>query len=68
MRNYARHILLTLIEANSLQYLSVSHIYIPAGATCTFYGDHGSVTSGTGSITVDVGPPQPQVSGTCRAS
>lgn len=47
--------------------LSVSHIKSEGGATCTFYGTEGSVTTVVGAQTVDVGPPQPQASGVCRA-
>ena len=54
--------------------LSVSTIEIGAGgygtgflnlAGCTFYGADGSVTEVGDSSSTDVGPPQPQVSGTC---
>lgn len=47
--------------------LSVSHIASQGGATCTLFGVDGSVTTVVGANTVDVGPPQTQVSGTCRA-
>ena len=47
--------------------LSVSHIESQGGATCTIIGIDGSVTTVVGATTVDVGPPQTQVSGTCRA-
>ncbi|KAJ5556259.1 hypothetical protein N7494_000174 [Penicillium frequentans] len=48
--------------------LSISHIELDkAGVTCTFDGVDNSVTSVTGPETVDVGPPQTQVKGTCWA-
>ncbi|KAJ5157152.1 uncharacterized protein N7482_008252 [Penicillium canariense] len=48
--------------------LSISHIEIDAaGVSCTFRGIDHSVTSVTGPATVDVGPPQTQIEGTCRA-
>ncbi|MCJ1426837.1 hypothetical protein MMC29_004740 [Sticta canariensis] len=48
--------------------LSVSHIKSSGGATCTIYGKDGSVTTVSGTQEVDVGPPQTQVSGVCKAS
>jgi len=45
--------------------LSVSHITSLGGATCGFTGAEGSETTVVGAQTVDVGPPQPQVSGSC---
>ncbi|CAI7591965.1 unnamed protein product [Penicillium manginii] len=48
--------------------LSISHINInEAGVSCTFNGIDNSVTSLTGPATVDVGPPQTQIEGTCHA-
>ena len=47
--------------------LSISHIKSEGGATCTFFGIDGSVTTVVGAQTVDVGPPQTQVSGSCLA-
>ncbi|KAJ5386773.1 hypothetical protein N7509_009314 [Penicillium cosmopolitanum] len=48
--------------------LSISHIQInQAGVSCTFNGIDNSVTSLTGPATVDVGPPQTQIEGTCHA-
>ncbi|KAI9925512.1 hypothetical protein ASPWEDRAFT_28951 [Aspergillus wentii DTO 134E9] len=47
--------------------LSISHISSLGGATCTFHGIDGSVTTVVGRNTVDVGPPQTQVSGSCHA-
>ena len=47
--------------------LSISHIISLGGGTCTFYGIDGSVTTTVGAQTVDVGPPQTQVRGECRA-
>ncbi|KAJ5738907.1 hypothetical protein N7493_002062 [Penicillium malachiteum] len=48
--------------------LSISHIEVEAsGVTCTFGGIDNSVTTVTGPSTVDVGPPQTQVSGYCWA-
>ncbi|KAJ5928451.1 hypothetical protein N7466_007407 [Penicillium verhagenii] len=48
--------------------LSISHIQLDnAGFTCTFDGIDHSVTTVTGAELVDVGPPQTQVSGSCRA-
>ncbi|GLI77490.1 hypothetical protein PoHVEF18_005780 [Penicillium ochrochloron] len=38
-----------------------------AGASCVFKGIDNSVTTVTGPATVDVGPPQTQVQGTCSA-
>ncbi|MCJ1400075.1 hypothetical protein MMC11_003278 [Xylographa trunciseda] len=45
--------------------LSISHIKSDGGASCTFFGVDNSVTSVYGAETVDVGPPQTQVSGIC---
>ncbi|KAM0796648.1 hypothetical protein BDR22DRAFT_892966 [Usnea florida] len=45
--------------------LSVSQISSPGGAACTFFGVDGSNTFLFGEQTVDVGPPQAQVSGVC---
>ncbi|KAJ5725628.1 uncharacterized protein N7483_006985 [Penicillium malachiteum] len=48
--------------------LSISHIEVDAsGVTCTFDGIDNSVTTVTGPSTVDIGPPQTQVSGSCWA-
>ncbi|KAF3394208.1 hypothetical protein F1880_005085 [Penicillium rolfsii] len=48
--------------------LSISHIEIDsAGASCVFKGIDNSVTTVTGPATVDVGPPQTQIQGTCSA-
>lgn len=48
--------------------LSISHIEIDAsGVSCTFKGVDQSVTTVTGPATVDVGPPQTQIEGTCSA-
>ncbi|KAJ9265969.1 hypothetical protein DTO212C5_6530 [Paecilomyces variotii] len=48
--------------------LSISHISSAAGgAKCTFKGIDGSNTVTVGAETVDVGPPQTQVSGSCWA-
>lgn len=46
--------------------LSVSKISAPKGVTCVFLGVDGQVTTVDGWSTVDVGPPQTQVAGTCR--
>jgi hypothetical protein len=46
--------------------LSFSSITSAGGAECTFYGIDGSVTEVDGAETVDIGPPQTQVSGTCE--
>lgn len=53
---------LTLTPDNPL---SISHIQVLGGTTCTFTGIDGSVTTVTGGSTVDVGPPQTQIEGTC---
>ncbi|MCJ1232711.1 hypothetical protein MMC14_000664 [Varicellaria rhodocarpa] len=45
--------------------LSVSKISSVGGAICTIFGADGSQTFSAGEETVDVGPPQPQVSGIC---
>lgn len=49
--------------------LSVSHIDLNAGganlAGCTLFGADGSVTTVGDASSADVGPPQPQVSGSC---
>ena len=58
------NIALTIIAANPL---SISHIKSAGGATCSFKGIDGSNTIVVGAQTVDVGPPQTQVSGSCRA-
>jgi len=47
--------------------LSISHISSEGGATCSFEGIDGSHTIVVGAETVDVGPPQTQVSGSCLA-
>ncbi|KAE8354276.1 hypothetical protein BDV28DRAFT_131413 [Aspergillus coremiiformis] len=48
--------------------LSISHIASSTeGVSCTFNGVDNSVTSVTGAQTVDVGPPQTQVSGSCHS-
>ena len=47
--------------------LSVSHISSEGGASCTLFGIDGSTTTVVGANTVDVGPPQTQVSGSCLA-
>ncbi|KAK4691685.1 hypothetical protein P7C71_g5365, partial [Lecanoromycetidae sp. Uapishka_2] len=47
--------------------LSVSRISSAGGASCTFFGVDGSTTTVVGANTVDVGPPQTQVSGACSA-
>lgn len=46
--------------------LSVSSIYSPSVAFCVFFGAEGSSTVVTADQTVDVSPPQPQVSGICQ--
>ncbi|OGM47800.1 hypothetical protein ABOM_003309 [Aspergillus bombycis] len=47
--------------------LSISHIESNApGVSCTFNGIDNSVTTVSGVQTVDVGPPQTQISGTCH--
>ncbi|MCJ1272190.1 hypothetical protein MMC22_012098 [Lobaria immixta] len=46
--------------------LSVSHIKGASGAKCVFHGVDGSVTHTEGDRTVDVGPPQTQLSGSCK--
>ncbi|KAL6716791.1 hypothetical protein ACLMJK_004703 [Lecanora helva] len=45
--------------------LSVSHISSVGGAICTITGLDGSTTTIVGEQTVDVGPPQTQVRGSC---
>ncbi|KAJ5911656.1 uncharacterized protein N7473_000959 [Penicillium subrubescens] len=59
------------VDGSSVQItnpLSISHIEInSAGASCVFKGIDNSVTTVTGPATVDVGPPQTQVQGTCSA-
>ncbi|OOF95033.1 hypothetical protein ASPCADRAFT_208646 [Aspergillus carbonarius ITEM 5010] len=46
--------------------LSISHISSgTSGVHCTFNGIDHSVTNVNGAVTVDVGPPQTQVSGAC---
>jgi hypothetical protein len=47
--------------------LSISHIVSEGGATCSFHGIDGSETTVVGAQTVDVGPPQTQVWGSCLA-
>lgn len=47
--------------------LSVDHIKSEGGATCTFNGIDGSVTTVVGAQTVIVAPPQRILSGACRA-
>ncbi|OQE19924.1 hypothetical protein PENSTE_c014G09114 [Penicillium steckii] len=48
--------------------LSISHIEVERdGVSCTFKGIDDSVTYVTGPSTVDVGPPQTQIEGTCTA-
>ena len=48
--------------------LSVSSIYNVGGAICTFFSLDGSSTFVRDGATVEVGPPQPQVSGICDAA
>ncbi|GAT19444.1 similar to An07g00330 [Aspergillus luchuensis] len=49
--------------------LSISHISSTTGGVkCTFNGIDNSVTTINGAQTVDVGPPQTQISGTCHAA
>ena len=50
---------------NSDDPLSISHIEVVDGVFCTFNGIDGSITVVQGPDTVDVGPPQTQVSGQC---
>ncbi|KAK5701223.1 hypothetical protein LTS12_028403 [Elasticomyces elasticus] len=45
--------------------LSISKISVLGSATCTFHGVDGSVTHVSNGQTVDVGPPQTQISGSC---
>ncbi|KAF4632243.1 hypothetical protein G7Y89_g5879 [Cudoniella acicularis] len=52
------------IKANPL---SVSQISSLGGASCSFVGIDGSHTVVVGAQTVDVGPPQAQISGSCLA-
>ncbi|KUJ08296.1 uncharacterized protein LY89DRAFT_725197 [Mollisia scopiformis] len=47
--------------------LSVSKISLEGGASCGIKGIDGSETVVVGANTVDVGPPQTQVSGSCLA-
>ncbi|KAH8743360.1 hypothetical protein BGZ57DRAFT_349759 [Hyaloscypha finlandica] len=47
--------------------LSISHIHSEGGATCSFDGIDGGHTVVVGRQTVDVGPPQTQISGSCLA-
>lgn len=48
--------------------LSISHIMSNTeGVKCTFNGVDNSVTVVEGAQTVDVGPPQTQISGSCVA-
>lgn len=47
--------------------LSISKIESQGGGTCNFRGVDGSSTTTVGRQTVDVGPPQRQISGVCRA-
>ena len=56
-----------LLTLNIVNPLSVSKIQSLGGAICTFYGKDGSVTTTVGAQTVDVGPPQTQNFGFCRA-
>ncbi|PYH44311.1 uncharacterized protein BP01DRAFT_86823 [Aspergillus saccharolyticus JOP 1030-1] len=49
--------------------LSISHIASStAGVTCTFAGIDHSTTTVSGAVTVDVGPPQTQIQGSCTAA
>ncbi|KAL2798470.1 hypothetical protein BJX66DRAFT_295758 [Aspergillus keveii] len=49
--------------------LSISHIMSSTnGVACTFNGVDNSVTTVSGAQTVDVGPPQTQVSGSCASA
>ncbi|KAI9932372.1 hypothetical protein MW887_009885 [Aspergillus wentii] len=48
--------------------LSISHIVSTTGGViCTFNGIDHSVTTVNGAQTVDVGPPQTQINGACKA-
>ena len=47
--------------------LSISHVVSSTnGVDCTFHGIDNSVTTVNGAESVDVGPPQTQVSGSCH--
>lgn len=46
---------------------SITSISSAGGATCTFFGVDGSVTTVVGAQTVPVGPPQVQLTGSCLA-
>lgn len=46
---------------------SITSISSAGGATCTFRGNDGSETTVIGAQTVDVGPPQVQLTGSCSA-
>ena len=54
--------MLILSAANRL---SVSRIFVESAGDCYFTGLEGSVTHVSGETSGDVGPPQPQVSGSC---
>ncbi|CZR63578.1 uncharacterized protein PAC_13475 [Phialocephala subalpina] len=47
--------------------LSISKIELAGGATCGIWGIDGSNTVIVGAHTVDVGPPQTQIGGSCLA-
>jgi len=47
--------------------ISVSHITLYGAGECNIYGIDGSSTSVGNGETVDVGPPQVQISGYCAA-
>jgi len=57
------------MEANILpdDRSSITSISSDGGATCTFRGVDGSENTVVGAQTVDVGPPQVQLTGSCRA-
>lgn len=57
-------IILILSTANPLSVSKISSL--TGGAVCTFKGIDGSVTTVIGEETVDVGPPQTQISASCR--
>ncbi|KAL5361680.1 hypothetical protein BJX96DRAFT_152553 [Aspergillus floccosus] len=65
--SYTRHIPADGRTVTLNDVLSISKISSTGGATCTFHGVDGSVTTVNGAQTVDVGPPQTQTWGTCTA-
>ena len=58
--------MLTILTGNPLSVSSISITDDSTNVTCTFFGTNGSQTVVSFGETVDVGPPQAQVSAVCE--